>query len=327
MNRPIGEDDVIRLLRDAGRGVALDVYRIVDIIDCATRTTPVRARTRVGREPFRWRGPRRLLAVPLAAVLAGGVFVTVHAAVAPGPTSVRIVGPASTVGPEPAPESTATLGDAKSITAAPTPSSTGAAVPDPGTGGQNTNVGVELTVTPTAVGTPYRLPLHDSREWLLVGGPGGNQKHLPGGSAVGPAQVMGSGQAFSPGPFVLSWDASSGLPSGGSRDWLTAPDAVRGVPAALRVPVRVQQTSGTITLLAGAVGGGGKVRVEVSGAKGVGAVLSRRLPACSGDAVCPVVITITLDKEHIGVRGAEVMVELSASDSGARVGLAAVELD
>jgi hypothetical protein len=138
---------------------------------------------------------------------------------------------------------------------------------------------------------------------------------------------MGSGQSVSTGPFLLSWGSTAGASSGKSQRWLTVPEAVRGVPAGLRIPVRTLPASGTITLLTGTVKGNGKIKVEVPGSNGPGAVLSQRLPECTGDTACPAVVTITLDKKHAGARSREMMIELSASGPGARVGLAAVELD
>lgn len=332
MSRRIGEEEVIRLLRRAGRDVELNVSWIVDAIDGSTQTGPSRvapssagpsraARPGRDRESLRRYRPRRLLAVPLAAVLAGGVFVTVHAAVATDPGQVRVEEGASELPTTTASPPDSTLGDAKSITVAPVAPDAGSTLKSVS---RNAAIGATLTVSPVISETSYRMPLRNGGEWVLTSSVSEkDQRSVPAGEpAIGPAQSLGSGQAVSASPFVLSWGAS-----GESQRWLTSPGEARGVPAALRVPVRVKQAAGTITLLAGTVGGGGTVKVEVPGKKDKSEVLSQRLPDCPGDIPCPAIVTIKLDTKHAAARGNEVMIELSASRASDKVGLAAVELD
>lgn len=291
------------------------------------------------------RAVRGLLAVPLAAAAAVGVLVAVNVAADLSPGPVRAPAPAAGSGPT----SGAGSGTATGTAAGPgmggpgtaagpgvvddggnrQPGAAGGPGRSGGPGGSTTSAGgVALAVAAVPVGTALRMPLRDGREWLLVGSVAeSSQVRVPAGaSAVGPAQSVGSGQALATGPFALSWAGQGGSSAGPWRRWVTAPGAVRGAPAGLRIPVRVKRFPATITLVTGTVGGEGVVRAEIADPRRGGSVLTGVLPGCA-TGTCPALVTITLPARRANTSSTEVMVELRAATAGASIGLAAVELD
>lgn len=348
MKRRIDEDDVIRLLSQAGRDVELDRSRILDIVEGRSESASAAAGPRAPRparrpEPVRpagstpsqtrRRASRRLLAIPLAAAMAGGAFVAVHAAVAPQHDRIRVVGdpetsvarpPETTPAPTTAPRSASRLGPAKSITSAPAPVPTPAGSTAAGSAAAvEADAGVSVTVAPAGTGTAHELSLQHAQAWLLTNDVQEPvQPHAPeGDSSVGPAQGMGSGHSVANSPYNLSWDpTTTGSGSGTSQQWLVAPAEVRGVPAGLRIPVRARHTPATITLFTGTVRGSGQVQVQA-----FGRLVKASLPDCS-QGPCPAIVTITLDPPQRRTGTAEVLIELNATGKDAGVGLAAVEL-
>jgi hypothetical protein len=338
MNRRIDDRELVELLRHAGTDVELDVGRILSIVDGAspeTRTHPIRRPiARLQR-----RSPLQLLALPMAAAVAVGLVLAVKGVGGPTPERIKIVtGRTATDGATPSATPTVTstskLGDAKSITAPTQPggNSTGSTRGPAGgqAGGtassaptQASSGGTSIEVAPVRQGTAFRLPMHASRGWLLVGSArDGSQPHSNvGGVALGPAQVMGAGPAVEVGPYDVGWAAgSAGTSATRSGTWLTVPGIVRGVPSGLRIPVRVQRTPARITLLTGTVGGGGRVAVSVGKSS-----VTAELPSCT-QAICPAVVTVTLDPTT-QQPGITVMIELNGTGADGKVGLAAVELD
>jgi hypothetical protein len=293
---------------------------------------------------------RRLLAVPLIATVAAGV-VGSQVLIASGQDRTEAHHPPW---PDVPSQATSALGGSQSITAKSslgsgstptlggshrgatdgrTPSS-GPSSPSHGSTVVTTVPGVTVAVTTIGAGSSYRLPQAANATDILVsaaGADGATSVHLPAGSSsLGPVQVTGSGQTVTPGPFQLDWTGFSGGSgsSGASRtsNWLTAPRAGDGSSAGLRIPVRTLRPSSKIILFGGTVGGGAELRVEISLGGGGKVSLVAKLPSC-GNGVCPDLVTITLDPSLGGQGSPNVVLDLAATSSSVRVGLAAVELD
>lgn len=338
MNRHIDDGQLARLLRRAGTDVELDPARIMAIVNGASsdpQTRPIRRPL----PPLKRRSPMQLLALPMAAVLGVGLALVVKGGVPAESERIGIV-----VGQTPRdhsvlpPPPTSRLGDSKSITAPPrTPG--GPTGPSAGTGGQGSpgtspsappgsvvNAGIfNVEVAPVPQGSAYRLPLNGGRQWRVVGSsPDGSQPHFPPNtSTLGPVQVMGSGQSIETGPYNLSWDpGATATQVQQSGTWMVVAASVRGAESGLRIPVRVpHQPPVKIVLLTGLVGSGGQVTV-----RGVDTSATAQLPSC-GAPVCPAVVTLTLGSDPQSSNVHEVVIDLNATGAGARIGLAAVELD
>jgi hypothetical protein len=334
MNRRIDDEQLVQLLRQAGRDVELDRTRITSIIDGASDGPQARPlRCPAVRSPRR--SPMQLLALPMAAGLAVGLVLVVKGN-APPSERIKVVTRQSPTNPQsPSPTSTSQLGAAKSITAPtdstadpPTPealetqatsvapSTTGAQRP-----GSSRRVSVE--VAPTAQGSTYQLPLRNSQGWLLVGSaPDGSQpSSYAGRDLLGPAQVMGQGQTIEVGPYDVSWaPGSAGTTRNQSGTWMVVPGSARKVASGLRIPVRVQRLPAKITLLTGTVGGGGHVTVSMAGS-----TVTAELPSCT-KPICPAIVTVTLDPERRVSGSTDVVIDLNATGPDAKVGLAAVQL-
>jgi hypothetical protein len=330
MNRRIDDDQLVELLRRAGTDVELDQARIMSIVNGALPGLEDRPIRRPVAQLQR-RAPIQLLALPMVAALAVGLVLVVKGGVPPQSERIGIVaGQTATDQATPAPVPTARLGDSRSITSPPlrpgsqTGPTTGASLSAPSgpvTGSGN----ISVEVAPVPQGSVYRLPLHGSREWLVVGSSadGSQPRFPPAASGVGPVQVMGSGQSIEVGPYRLSWDSgATGTPTNQSGTWTTALGSVRGAMSGLRLPVRTQHLPAKIVLLAGTVGGSGQVTVRA----GADARVDVELPSCLGQ-ICPAVVTITVGADHESSSAGEMMIDLNATGENTKVGLAAVELD
>jgi hypothetical protein len=337
MNRRIDDDQLVQLLRQAGRDVELDRTRIMSIIDGAPAGPQARPLRRPAvRSPRR--SPMQLIALPMAAGLATGLVLVVKENTPPSERIKVVTGQSPTTQQSPTPTSTSQLGAAKSITAqtgaatdptAPAtpetletqatpvaPSTTSAQRP-----GSKGRVSVE--VAPTAQGSTYQLPLRNSQGWLLVGSaPDGSQpRSYAGSDRLGPAQVMGQGQTIEVGPYDVSWAPGSATTTRNrSGTWMVVPGSARKVVSGLRIPVRVQRIPAKITVLTGTIGGGGHVTVSLTGS-----TVTAELPSCT-KPICPAIVTITLDPEHRASASTDVVIDLNATGPEAKVGLAAVQL-
>lgn len=342
MNRHIDEQELIQLLRHAGEDMELDVGRILSLVDSTspgTETHPIRRSITRARR----RAPLQFVALPMAAALAVGLVVAVKDGAGAKHERIKIViGQTTTGGTTPAATPTVTstskLGEATSITAPPQPAGDVTGLTGGTTGGTTGSRagsptsseprsaslgGTSIEVAPVRQGTAVRLPVRASRGWRLIGSAqNGSQPHSHvGGFDPGPVQVMGAGQSVEVGPYDVSWAAgSAGTSSTRSGTWLAVPGRVRGVPSGLRIPIRVQRTPARITLLTGTINGGGHVAVNNGQS-----TVTAELPSCP-ETVCPSVVTVTLDPVP-QQSSVTVMIELSSTGAGSKVGLAAVELD
>lgn len=318
----VDRDDewLVDALRQAGTEVELDRARVRRKLDEAIADEQLtRARRRSAGRARGRRGAGRTPVLPVIMVAAASVVAFIAAVLngQPRTDSVTILGGEASPS---SPSTTATLGGGISVTAISRP--TGGE-----TGTRRPTAERAVKVTPMPVGSSVRMPGGNDTQWLVLAGADGVQvpgRHEP--RRVGPAQVMGSGQSTVPGPFTLSWAADGAGPTvARTGSWLTVPDQERGVPSALRIPVRLERLPATITLHTGTVGGPGRVNVTLARPDGRFTTLVAELPAC-GQAACPAVVTVRLDPSDQPSGSAEVMIELTARGRGARVGLAAVQV-
>jgi hypothetical protein len=357
--RRIDEQELIRKLSRAGSDVELDAERILDLVEDRSKQSSGAGIGFRGRSIERLRLSRRLLAVPIVATVAAGV-VGSQVLIASGQDRTM---PREPPWPGVTAPATSSLGGSQSITTtgvgstAPetkpsvTPSQRGAAggpsstpvlsAVGPGATTVTRVSGLTIEVSRVAAGVSYRLPRTGNAIDTLVlvaeasalaagtGTNGATAVHLPsGGTWVGAAQRLGGPElAVMAGPYQLDWSGFPGTSGTTTSDsWLTSARPADGSTAGMRLPVRTPHPFSTISLYAGTIGGAGQLRLEVSLGGGGKRNLTAALPDC-GRSVCADLVTITLDPSLGGQGTPNVVIDLSATTSGARVGLAAAELD